>query len=209
MKTINKENWARKEHFDFFSKFDEPYWGIVVEVDCTKAYHFAKNNNVSFFALYLHNSLLAINEIPEFKYRIDGKKIVVFDKIHASPTIGRSDNTFSFGYIEFDKDFEVFHQYFKNETERVQNTTGLGLNKNTARIDTVHYSTVPWYKFTGLTHARSFNHIDSVPKITFGKASNNHGNLTMPVSINAHHGLVDGLHAGQFIDLFQNLLNQY
>ena len=29
----------------------------------------------------------------------------------------------------------------------------------------------------------------------------------MPVSIHVHHALVDGLHVGQYIDCFQELLN--
>ncbi|MEL7004699.1 MAG: hypothetical protein AAFN93_18470 [Bacteroidota bacterium] len=30
----------------------------------------------------------------------------------------------------------------------------------------------------------------------------------MPVSIHVHHGLVDGIHVGQYCDLFQKLLNE-
>jgi chloramphenicol O-acetyltransferase type A len=33
------------------------------------------------------------------------------------------------------------------------------------------------------------------------------GKRSMPVSIHAHHGLVDGLHVGQYIDCFQELMN--
>jgi len=54
MKIIDTENWNRKEHFDFFSKMASPFFGIVTEVDCTKAYKKAKENENSFFAYYLH-----------------------------------------------------------------------------------------------------------------------------------------------------------
>ena len=35
---INIAVWKRKEHFEFFNKFDEPLFGITVKVDCAKAY---------------------------------------------------------------------------------------------------------------------------------------------------------------------------
>jgi chloramphenicol O-acetyltransferase type A len=34
------------------------------------------------------------------------------------------------------------------------------------------------------------------------------GKRTMPMSIHVHHGLVDGLHLGQFVDYFQEIMNQ-
>ena len=70
MKIIDVENWNRKEHFNFFSKMASPYFGIVTEVNCTKAYDIAKENGYSFFAYYLHKSMIAVNVVEELKYRI-------------------------------------------------------------------------------------------------------------------------------------------
>ena len=36
-KLIDIDNWKRKEHFLFFSKFEEPFFGVTVKVDCTTA----------------------------------------------------------------------------------------------------------------------------------------------------------------------------
>ena len=67
---------------------------------------------------------------------------------------------------------------------------------------------MPWIKFTSVSHARSFSHADSVPKISFGKMTEVAGKKLMPLSIHVHHALMDGYHVGQHIDLFQELLNQ-
>ena len=100
MKTIIDINsWKRKEHFDFFSSFDEPFFGIITEIDCTRAYSKAKLNGGSFFLYYIHKSLIAANLIEEFRYRLDNNQLVLFDKIHASPTIGREDETFAFSFF--------------------------------------------------------------------------------------------------------------
>jgi chloramphenicol O-acetyltransferase type A len=44
--------------------------------------------------------------------------------------------------------------------------------------------------------------------MSFGKMTESDGKLTMPVSVHVHHALIDGLHVGQYIDLFQQLMNE-
>jgi len=205
---IDIENWNRKEHFEFFSQFDEPFFGIVSEIDCTRAYKIARQKGVSLFAWYLHKSLAALNEIEELRCRVDGDKVVVFDKVNASATIGRDDGTFSFSFIPFETDFEVFDRHLKKEIEKVRNSVGLRFSDETKRIDVVHCSSLPWSKFTGLTHARNFKFPDSAPKVTYGKIYEAEGKKMMAVSINAHHGLVDGLHVSKFLALFQKLMDE-
>ncbi len=208
MKTIDINSWNRKEHYIFFSQFDEPFFGIVSEVDCTTAFKKAKEGGHSFFAYYLHKSLVAANRVDEFKYRIDDGNVVVYDEVHASPTIGREDGTFAFSFIEFSDDFLVFEKLLRKEIELVQNSTGLGLNERTSRLDAIHYSSIPWNTFTGLTHARNFKFIDSTPKVTFGKIFMREEKMIMPVSINVHHGLVDGLHVGKYLSQYQKLMDE-
>ena len=42
-KIIDIATWNRKEHFEHFSAFDDPFFGVTVNVDCTRAYREAKN----------------------------------------------------------------------------------------------------------------------------------------------------------------------
>jgi chloramphenicol O-acetyltransferase type A len=207
MKIIDLDTWRRKEHFEFFSTFDEPFFGLVSEIDCTIAYKTAKEKNYSFFASYLHKSLAVANEIEEFRYRYDGKEVILFDEIHASPTIGRDDGTFGFSFVEFRKDFSAFNKSLSEEIEKVKTSAGLRLNKDARMINVIHFSSIPWFSFTGLTHARNYKVNDSAPKITFGKMIEKDGRKIMPVAVNAHHGLVDGLHVGLFMEKFQAIMN--
>ena len=36
-KIIDYNNWIRKEHYEWFKNFDEPFFGVVSEVDCSIA----------------------------------------------------------------------------------------------------------------------------------------------------------------------------
>jgi len=207
-KKIDISNWNRKEHFEFFSSFDEPFFGIVAEVDCTKAYIQAKENKHSFFAYYLYRSLQAVNEVEEFKTRISGNDVVVFDEIHAAATIGREDGTFGFSFVHFTSEFKNFQEALKEEVKKVQESTGIRLNEDAIRLDAIHFSTIPWQSFTGLTHSRNFKFQDSTPKITFGKMFLRDGKKIMPVAVNVHHGLVDAFHVSKFLDVFQALMDE-
>lgn len=205
---VDINNWKRKEYYEFFSEYDEPFWGIVSEIDCTIAYEKAKQNNSSFFLYYLHKSTQAINMIEEFRYRIENEKVTLFDKINAATTLGRDDETFGYSFIEYNQDLNKFGFSANKEIERVKNSTGLSLNENSNRLDVIHYSSLPWTKFTGLTQARNFKQIDSIPKIIFGKYFIVDGKKIMNISLNAHHGLADGLHAAKYFELFQKLMNE-
>ncbi len=203
---IDIENWPRKDHFKFFSQFDEPFFGLTVTIDCTAAYKMSKQLGVSFFLYYLHKALAAVNMVEAFRYRIDGDKVYLYDEVHASPTINRPDGTFGFSYVDYHPDFNTFVTGAQIEIERVQNSTGLIPAISGENV--IHFSAIPWVDFTSLSHARSFSFKDSMPKISFGKVTEKDGVKTMPVSIHVHHGLMDGYHVGQFVEKYQELLNE-
>ena len=207
-KQLDLQNWKRKEHFDFFNQFDEPFFGIVTEIDCTNAYTFCKSNSIPFFLYYHYQAILAVNQMEEFRYRIKDDEIIIFDAIHVTTTISRVDNTFAFSFIPFTQSFSEFSVLARIEIDRIKSSSGLCVNHNTSRIDVIHFSTVPWIKFTGVTHARDFKYKDSVPKITFGKYFQQNTRILMPVSVNVHHGLMDGFHVGQFLHFFEQLMNE-
>ena len=202
---LDINTWKRKDHFHFFRRFEEPFFGVTVNVDCTHAYKAAREKGISFFLYYLYRSLQAANAIEPFRYRIDKEQVIVYDKVNASPTINRPDGTFGFSYIDYYPDANEFLVKAKEEIERVQNSTGLV--PAMASENVIHYSSVPWIRFTSLSHARAFSFPDSIPKISFGKMVEEGGRQTMPMSIHVHHALMDGFHVGQYIDLFEELMN--
>jgi chloramphenicol O-acetyltransferase type A len=187
---------------------EEPFFGATVEIDCTNAYETAKAIDTSFFIYYLHKTLLAVNTVESFRYRISEDKIFLHDTINGSATISREDGTFGFSLIEYNSDFAVFEKIALTEIERIKNTTGL-FTRTFEEDNVIHFSAIPWLNFTSLSHARSYSFPDSCPKISFGKMMvSENGKRTMPMSVHVHHGLIDGFHMGQFVDYFQEIMNQ-
>lgn len=206
-KLIDLDNWNRKEHFLFFSKFEEPFFGVTVTVDCTIAYKKAKEKGISFFLYYLYRALKTANEVENFRYRIIENKPYEFQTVNASPTINRPDGTFGFAYMNYFEDEKEFYEKASTEIEKVKNTNSLLPAVSGENV--IHFSAIPWLDFTSISHARSFSHPDSCPKISFGRMTENRESekKEMPISIHVHHGLMDGYQVGLFIDKFQELLN--
>ena len=72
----------------------------------------------------------------------------------------------------------------------------------------VHFTTLPWLHFTGFSHARNWGREDSVPKLAFGRIDNDGARAWMPLSVEVHHALMDGLHVGQFVQAFEVALSE-
>ena len=208
MRKINIDTWNRKEHYEFFSRMKSPFVGLTAEVDCTIAYMRAKEMNVSFYAYYLYKSVQASNRVEEMKYRIINDEIYVMDHLGAGSTASRQDGTFSFIYVEYADTFEEFYQSFLKEIHEVENSTGMRLNDDDVKISHVRYSVLPWISFTAIMHPTNFNSKDAVPRIVFGKYHMVDTKMMMPISIEVHHGLMDGYHIARYFEEFQSLLNE-
>lgn len=203
---IDIKNWNRKEHYEFFSTFEEPFFGITTPIDCTIAFEKSKELNISFFIYYLHKTLIAINQIENFRYRIEDGNVFLYDEIDSSATIMRADKTFGFSFMKFNADLTEFNKTALAEIERIQLTSGLFTREFPENL--IHFSAIPWVNFTGLTHSRSFTLPDSCPKISFGKMTTENNKKTMSLAVLAHHGLVDGYHMGMFVEALQNEFNK-
>lgn len=206
-KLIDIANWNRREHFEYFARFEEPFHGIVVNLDCTDLHRRAKNQGDSFFLRYLHASLRAVNANAPFRYRLENDQVVEYETIHTSTTITRADHTYGFCPIRFQQDFQQFSIDAGHAMQSVKQASGLCASAE-EQLDVIHFSTLPWIQFTGLSHARFFKGKDSVPKISVGKCFQDRSRLLMPMAIYVHHGLADGYHVHAFIETLQAIFNE-
>ena len=181
--SIDITHWNRREHFEFFSRFDDPFFGITTLVDFTKAYEHIKAHQRPFFLSSVHFLLKCANETEAFRLRTEDGKPVRYDTIHVSPTIGREDGTFGFGFFEYHDDIDIFIRNAEKEIERVKKGSGLSVTENTWRPDVIRYSALPWFAFSEMKHAGSIRTGDSVPRISTGKLTQENGRYKLPLSV--------------------------
>jgi len=70
----------------------------------------------------------------------------------------------------------------------------------------IHFTTLPWVSFTSFAHARKHDPGDSVPKVAFGKFTEEGGRVLLPISVEVHHALMDGLHVGRYLTRLEEAL---
>jgi chloramphenicol O-acetyltransferase type A len=201
---IDLEKWERRALFNFFQPFREPYHGVCLRVDCTATYHFAKRQGFSVFLSLLHRSLVAAQQIENFRTRIVDGAVWRYEVVHGGSAVGRPNGTIGFAHYPYRERIAEFVGEASVEVERVRQRDDL---ERPEEANLIRYSTLPWFDFTSISHARDFSTEDSAPRITFGKITETAGRHTMPVSIHVHHALADGLHVAQFVDHFQKLLD--
>lgn len=203
---LDLERWKRRAHFDFYRGFDHPWFNLCAPVEVTAVRAATGGGSGrSFFLAGLWLALSAANRIEPFRYRLRGERVLVHEVIHGGGTVLRDDDTFGFGYFDYHPDFGRFHQRAAREVARVKARTG-GLEPRPERDELIHFSSIPWVAFTSFAHARRRRPDDSVPKIVFGKVEETGaGAQRMPVSLEVHHALMDGLDAGRWFEEFAAL----
>ena len=205
-KIVDINTWKGRTQYLFFKDFEEPFHGVCVRLDCSETYKEAKQKGISLFLLYTHKMLKAVNACENFRYRIEENDVVLYDTVNISVTIAKEDNTFVFTDFLYDSEFSLYEKDAKQKIEEAKKCDMLV--PCIYGEQTILTSTLPWIDFSSLSHARVFKSKGTAPRITFGKITEDkEGRLSMPVSIHAHHAFVDGRSIGEFIDLFQQELN--
>lgn len=196
---IDIETWERKPNYEFFLGFQNPTISITSEVECGGGKARAKAAGESFFLHYVYAVLRAVNEIPEFRYRIDDEgRVAYFDTVDMlSPIKVKENGRFFTVRFPWHEDFGTFYA----EAKAVINSVDPDGDPYTAEqkggkglLDVILLSATPDLYFTSLTCTQEHRHGSNYPLMNAGKAIVRDGKLIMPIAMTIHHGFVDGHH---------------
>lgn len=206
MKKIVFENTHRKKHFDFFHGMNHPHFNLTANVDVTVFLKKIKAEKLPLTQTMVYLLSRTANEIKEFRWRIRGDEVIEHDQVHPSFTVPTEDvDVFSFCTVEYNNDLNAFIQEAKRIQELMK--TNPSVEDDPDRDDYLFMSAIPWVSFTGLQHAMSYHPHDSVPRVSWGKFFEQGDKTLMPLSVQAHHALVDGRHMGIYFKLIQEYLD--
>ena len=205
MQKINLSSWNRKILYDKFSRFNSPFFNICADVDVTRLVAYTKANNISYFQAAFFMALKTINLIENFRLRLKGGEIFLFDKIDGSAPILREDGeTFNYCVLDYFPDFPPFEKNAKKIIAAAKKAKTI--NPGSMRIDIIHSSIIPWVAFHSFEHAKKSGTEDSCPKIVMGKYFTEGEKIKMPLSVSGHHALMDGVHVGLYFKKIQEFL---
>ena len=203
---LDLDTWHRRSAFDFFRGFDIPSFNLCTRMDVAPLKQAVQDLGVGSLSLAYHFIAIRLaNEIAPFRYRLEGDRVRVHAEVHGSTTVLREDESFGFATLEHQRDFAAFCAQGSGAIAngRLRDAPFAPAEHGTA---TVHMTTLPWVHFSSYSNARQWGPHESIPKIAFGRIDADGQRLWMPLSVEVHHALMDGLHVGRFFEGFEAAL---
>lgn len=205
MPALDLDAWHRRHHFALYRDYEHPHFSVSAEVDATALYEASRREGgPSFFLGTIFAALHAAHGVEAFRLRVRGDGVWRHDTVGIGCTVARPDRTFGFGYFPYQPSFTAFQRDGLAEVERVRAGTEL-LDHRGGDDAWLHSTILPWFRFTGFTNA--LRRGDSIPKIVFGKRFEADGGWRMPVAVQVHHGVVDGIDVADFLERLQSILS--
>jgi chloramphenicol O-acetyltransferase type A len=203
---LDVTNWARRDLFEFFRSYDNPYFNICTQLNITNLYAHLRSEPSISISLALHYvALRAANEIEPFRYRLRDGRVLVHEIVHGGTIVLQPNESFNFAYFDYQTDFREFivdAQQSVDEARRENKPLNPDPSENR-----IHFTVLPWISFTSFAHARNLGREESIPKIAFGKFFEENERTLLPFSVEVHHALMDGLHVGRYVARVQELVD--
>jgi len=199
-RTIDMKSYPRRAHFDYFRSLQNPMLGVTVDVDVTALRDFCKAEGCSFYLAFMRCAARAANAVPQLRQRIRDGGIVEYDACGTSHVELRSDGTYGYCTLYHDRPFREYLEYARTERLRCREAASIEEDED---VEALYFITsLPWLHYTQLIQPTAGGD-ESNPRISWGRYEADHrGRLMLPVTLLAHHALVDGLQLAQF---YQNL----
>ncbi len=197
---IERRDWPRERAFRLYQSYDCPYFAMTANTDVTDLRRRLKCCQISFTVGLAYVLASAANGVPEMRQRIRGKRVIEHAIVHPSITVLRADQTFSFCELPFQSRFPLFRTQAESSMAQVKDQDVPCLEDCPERDDYLFLTGIPWVSFTAFQHPVRSSGDDAVPRIAWGKFFEQGERLLLPVNIQVHHGLADGVHVGRFYE---------
>ena len=202
---IDEKTWKRAMHCMVFRNSVEPAFCVTFELDITDFYKKIRAQGYSFTIAMVYAVCRCANEIEEFRYRFVNGQVVLFDKIDTAFTYLDQD-TELFKVVNVPM-LETMQEYVEAATKAAREQTEYFTGS--LGNDVFQCSPMPWVTYTHISHTNAGKKDNATPLFDWGKYVERDGRLIMPVSVQAHHSFVDGLHIGRFVERLQKFVREY
>lgn len=200
--------WNRRDQFEFFKNYEDPFFNISLNLDITQLHSFCKRNQYSIILSLYYFAMQKAESITEFRLRLFKGKIYDVGTMKMGSTVLNPDNSFTFCYFPMTNSVESYNQIGKELIEK-HNISITDFVSDEDELAVIHGSVLPWISFSGVKHARKGDEKDKgIPKFVFGKYFKENDKVLIPFSIEVHHALMDGYHVGQFVESLQKTLDE-
>lgn len=196
----------REAQIALFGGYDLPVVNITAEAACADFAGPAKRAGLPPFALLLQGIGRASLEVENFRWRLLEGRPVPVERLRLSYTVLGAEEQLNFSTLDYRADREAFLADYLSDRDQARTATALRLAPMTDR-DYVFVTCLPWLRFTAIQHPIARLGDCSIPSIAVGRFEQVEGRLRFPIAVQAHHGLVDGLHIHRFIARLEQIMD--
>ncbi len=201
--------FTRRAQLDLFAPYDLPLVNITAECECRDFVAPAKRAGLPPFALLLHGIGRASLEVEEFRWRLEGGEPVRIDALTLSYTMVGADGHLTFSTFEHDADREVFLARYLEDREAARAAAAGDLRLRPLQGRGYLFTTcLPWLRFTQIQHPVAKATDCSIPSVAVGKFEQAGGRVSFPLAVQAHHGLVDGIHVARYMARLSEIMDE-
>ena len=144
----------------------------------------------------------AVNTHPEFKMAMKEGELIVWDHVEPVYTVLHPETeTFSALSVPCTGTLAAFIQAY--ETKGAAHKNSLRFFPENAPENHFNISALPWINFESFNlHIADFTDYFA-PSFTMGKYQEEGNKILMPLAIQVHHAVCDGIHVAKLIDTLQ------
>lgn len=199
----------RRDRFALFNRYDNPLINISFELELADFRPFCKAAGLPAFHVFQFCLLTAVQGIDNFLYRILDGEVIKIDGFLASYTVINEDNNLNYASFTMSQDLREFVTRsvaageIARKTRALMNDTGSFTPRELK--NNIYTTCLPWMRLTAIEHPIYRMDEADIPVIAWGRFSDprDDGRMTLPFSVQAHHGFVDGFHIQQLAEALQ------
>ncbi|MFD1630700.1 type A chloramphenicol O-acetyltransferase [Pseudopedobacter beijingensis] len=200
--TINTEEWKRKEHFAAYRGPVKCGFSLTVKLDISPLIPFVKKQSYKFYPVMIYLLTKAVNQHPEFKMAMKAGELIVWDRVEPVYTVLHPETeTFSALTSRCTGELDEFIKVYDETTERYRNDGRFFPEQ--APENHFNISAIPWIHFDSFNlNIADFTDYFA-PSFTIGKYQTDNNKIMLPLAIQVHHAVCDGIHVAKLINTLQ------
>ena len=210
MKQIDIEKWARKSHYNWFSKFANPTVALDFKLDVTNLLKYCETRKLSSFSILMYAVCKCVNRNEAMRLRIKNEKVYLIDAANVAYTIMVNDHDFVNCRARTCLGLKVFLQDVEDNRQRYCNSNYIQEEYNdTSVVDDVYCSCLPWLSFLSVAQPipDNDNSSKSIPRLCWCKYYEENKRVYTTFNITINHALVDGIDLALVCNDIQQTIN--
>ena len=189
----------RRDRFALFDGMDSPALNLCFTLELPDFRPWCKQQELAPFHVLLCATLRAILKIENFCYRVMDGEVIRIERLIPSFTVKNGNDDLNFAMFDWSDDVREF--VARGRVAGREAAAMVQLNQQYATLsprqarEQVFVTCIPWLDFTSIQHPTATLSQPDIPSLAWGRFRDAPGGrLTLPFSVQAHHGFVDGFH---------------